>query len=541
MSQFKETKLACPECGSSDARAVYHSGVSICFSCGETKAPDGGSTSVELSDDALPFVHGETQEIRSRKLHLDTVRRYRYSVGTTDRGKTVQIAPYYNSKGLLVAQKLRTQNKDFIITGNAKGMGLFGLQLARENGKMIVITEGEIDAMSVSQAMGNTWPVVSLPSGAQSLGAIQDNLEFLEGYDKVVLCFDNDKAGKEGTEAAIELFSPGKAYIATLGDYKDPNDMLKAGKSKELRTAIWEAKAYRPDGIVCLADMRERIEAPLSMGHMYPWPGLNDMLFGYRPKELITWTAGTGVGKTALVSELAHHMITKDGLKVGLIYLEEGVDRAARRLIGIDMNKPIHLPGNDYTKEEFDAAWDNTIGTGRAFAYDHYGSLDSDLLVNRCRHLVRGNGCDVVILDHVSMVVSGNALDTDERRALDRTMTNLRSLTQETGASFHVVSHLRRPTGSGSHEEGLHVSLSHLRGTQAIAQLSDAVIAAERNQQDEDVEKRNTTILRVLKNRYSGLTGAADSLTFDHTTGRLVHAEKLYGMETSIDMGTGDY
>jgi twinkle protein len=119
------------------------------------------------------------------------------------------------------------------------------------------------------------------------------------------------------------------------------------------------------------------------------------------------------------------------------------------------------------------------------------------------------------------MVVSGADLESDERRMLDHIMTGLRSLTQETGATMHVVSHLRRPPGTGSHEEGRQVSLSHLRGTQAIGQLSDAVIAAERDGQAEDEVERNTVTLRVLKNRYAGLTGEAGRLYYDATTGRL--------------------
>jgi twinkle protein len=98
-------------------------------------------------------------------------------------------------------------------------------------------------------------------------------------------------------------------------------------------------------------------------------------------------------------------------------------------------------------------------------------------------------------------------------------------MSQETSASFHIVSHLRRPPGQGSHEEGRQVSLSHLRGTQAIAQLSDAVIAAERDQQSEDVTEKNTVVLRVLKNRYAGLTGRACSLVYDNKTGRLTDPE----------------
>ena len=126
-------------------------------------------------------------------------------------------------------------------------------------------------------------------------------------------------------------------------------------------------------------------------------------------------------------------------------------------------------------------------------------------------------GCTHVILDHLSIVVSGLG-DGDERRMIDNTMTRLRSLVEETGISLILVSHLRRPNGPG-HEEGAQTSLSQLRGSHAIAQLSDGVIGMERNQQDN--MNANILTLRVLKNRYSGDTGLACQLEYDKETGRL--------------------
>ncbi len=265
--------------------------------------------------------------------------------------------------------------------------------------------------------------------------------------------------------------------------------------------------------------MKDRVSKPLSMGVEYPWHGLNALLYGFRPQELITWTAGTGVGKTAVVSELVHHLVT-NAITTGIVYLEEGIDRAGKRIVGIEMDKPLHLPGVEYTQEEFDDAWDRTLGSGHLYAYDHFGSLAEDILLSRIRYMVKALGCRVIILDHVSMVVSGMDLDADERRTLDHIMTSLRSLTQETGATIHVVSHLRRIDGKRGHEDGEQVSLSHLRGSQAIAQLSDAVIGLERNQQA-DGEDRNRTTIRVLKNRYAGTTGKCAALQFSPNTGRL--------------------
>ncbi len=523
MSQFSETKLPCP-CGkSSDAYAIYSdSGVGICFSCSDTFAPDG-ERRIPVDSDHAPLIYElDYIPLTKRDITQDTCKRYGYGINDG-----VQIAPYYDDAGTLVAQKVRGPNKQFMVRGDMSKARLFGSRLARKGGKRITITEGEIDAMSCNQAMGGTWPALSVPNGAAgAYAAIKKDLDMLDGYDVVVLCFDKDEQGQAAVAKCVELFAPGKVAVADTGAFKDANEMLVGAGPKALRSALWDAREYRPDGVINMADIRERVEKPLEMGIAYPWAGLNEKLYGARPGELIVWTAGTGTGKTAIVSELVFDLIKKE-IPTGIIYLEEGVERAGRRLIGLAMNKPLHMPDVEVSYEEFQRAWDATLGGGHLFAYEHFGSLDADVLLNRVRYMTKSLGVRVVVLDHVSMVVSGADLDTDERRMLDRIMTNLKSIAVETNCILHVVSHLRRPQGKG-HEEGREVSISDLRGTQAIAQLSDAVIGAERNQQDEDEEKRNTTTLRVLKNRYSGITGPAGELYYNHGTGRL---QDMWGQE----------
>ena len=92
---------------------------------------------------------------------------------------------------------------------------------------------------------------------------------------------------------------------------------------------------------------------------------------------------------------------------------------------------------------------------------------------------------------------------------------------EETGAGIILVSHLRRIDGNRGHENGVETSLSHLRGSQSIAQLSDCVLSLERNQQADDPVEANTTRVRVLKSRYTGDVGVATHLVYDRITGRL--------------------
>ena len=154
--------------------------------------------------------------------------------------------------------------------------------------------------------------------------------------------------------------------------------------------------------------------------------------------------------------------------------------------------------------------------------------------------MIVGCGCRWIVVDHLHMLVSAT-IEGDERRAIDMIMTKLRSICEETGAGMILVSHLRRVEGNKGHENGVQVNLSHLRGSQSIAQLSDCVIALERNQQADDPEEANTTVLRVLKSRYTGDVGLATKLLYNNETGRLEELPPADYEHSGDDIEFDDY
>ena len=509
--------IPCENCGSSDANSLYSDNHQFCFACNTHVKGDGecSSTQTSTAKKERGLISGSYQDLIKRGIREDTCRKFGYQVGE-HQGRTVQIAPYYDASGTLIAQKIRTPNKDFSVLGSINTAQLFGAQLWN-SGKKIVVTEGEIDCLTVSQVQGNKWPVVSVPNGASGAKkAVAKNLEYLNGFEEVIFMFDQDEPGKKAAAECVELFEAGKAKIATL-PFKDANECLQNGQPEAIVSAMWNAKAYRPDGILAGEDLWDQVSSTEVIPSIpYPWESLNTITHGARKGELVTMTAGSGVGKSAIVREIAHHLI-KAGETVGMIMLEENPKRTALGLMGIELNKPLHLSREGVGADDLKQSFSATVGSGRVFLYNHFGSSDIDNLVSRVRFLARGCGCNWIILDHLSIVVSGLG-DGDERRLIDNAMTMLRTLVEETGVGLFLVSHLKRPSDGRGHEEGAKTSLSQLRGSHSIAQLSDMVIGLERNQQGDNP---NVTTLRVLKNRFSGETGEAGCLLYDRETGRL--------------------
>ena len=430
--------------------------------------------------------------------------------------------PYYagDDKHTPVAAKKRLQGKIFPSEGPISKCMLFGQQAFSKGSGAIVVTEGETDAMAAHQLMANKYPAVSVRSSTTALKDCKLNYEWLDSFDDIVICMDNDSAGHSAAKKLGELFG-GKAKIMNIsGDYNDPVDMLKDGaRGQAAWTAtFWGADRYTPDGIVnaadCWLDVIKPIVEPMCL---YPFDGLNKITRGIRAAELVTVAAGSGLGKSQFVREILYNVLTETDVNIGGLFLEETKQRTILSIMSMYLLKMLHL--ESVPEETMREAFDATVGTNRVYLFDHFGSTSVENIIARVRYMHKALDCKVVFLDHLSIIVSSQE-NGDERKAIDETMTKLRSMVQETGIALFLVSHLKRPDGKG-HEEGGLTSLAQLRGSASIAQLSDIVLGLERNGQDDNLVERNTTRVRVLKNRFTGETGRAAALLYDGDTGRM--------------------
>jgi twinkle protein len=528
---FVKFHLPCPLCSSSDAVSVNADNSAYCFSCQQyireydmELQPTNTNNEYEVKN---YMKDSNYAEIIDRNISEQTCKKYGVTVKMDNMGTiTNHYYPYHDTQGAKIATKTRyTKLKEFSIQGNTKNSGLFGQHLFSKN-KYCIITEGELDCLSAYQMMlKGTYhtPVVSIKNGITSaVKDIKTSLEWLENnFDNVIINFDNDEHGIDGAMKVAELFSPGKCKIMHLPEgFKDASDCLSKNKIQIYNKTFWDAKTFAPDGIINANILFDEVIKPITKSFVqYPFEGLNKITYGLRPAELVTFTAGSGLGKTQVMREVVHHIIKSTEDNIGLLMLEETPVITSKGLMSVEANQRLHLPDVHVSKEEMKTYFDATVGTGRVYMFDHFGSNSIDNIVSRVRFLAKGLDCKYVIIDHVSIIVSDQS-HGDERRALDEIMTRLRTLVQETGVSMIVVSHLRRPDGKG-HEEGAATSLSQLRGSASIGQLSDMVIGLERDAQNDDPDIRNTTRIRVLKNRFSGITGPCCDLKYDIDTGRL--------------------
>ena len=190
----------CPNCGSKDNLARYSDGHGYCFGCEYLERADGDKK-VKETKPVADLIELDYSPLSKRCISDETCRKWNYGIGSF-KGIPVQAATYKDRDGAVVAQKLRFPNKDFVWVGNNKRIELWGMHLWRDGGKMVTVTEGEVDALTVSQLFSNKWPVVSIPNGAAGAQkSIAKHLDWLEKFETVVFCFDQDDQGRK---AAIE-------------------------------------------------------------------------------------------------------------------------------------------------------------------------------------------------------------------------------------------------------------------------------------------------------------------------------------------------
>lgn len=532
----------CPQCGSRDNLARYSDGHAVCFSfgCGYRERGEGEAhehhrhTHQPRRPMDLIFDGTEITPIPGRGLTQETTEKFNYRVGRY-RGHPAHFATYYNAAGQPVAQKVRWKEdgeKKFAWIGEPREAVLYGQNIWRDYGKRVVVTEGEIDALSVSQVQANRYPVVSLPNGARSAAAdLARHVNWLEKFDEVVLLFDMDDAGQAAVQAAAPLFTPGKVKVARL-PLKDASDMVKAGRAKELVDALWEAKAFRPDGIRSVSDLRVKAMEPAHWGLPWPWRTLTERTYGIQRSYMYGWGAGVGTGKTTLMKQIMLSAMRPDLIEphdglvdhlgnpiripeprpIGTVLFEENPAKTLRSLAGMAMGKRINKPDVAYDPAELEREI-NALD-GLFHPVDVFGAKDYDTIRGHIRYLVQGLGVKDIFLDPLTALV---ASADDERRTLDFIMADLSGLVETHDFTLHYVSHLTTPDGK-PHEEGGRVLEKHFTGSRALARWTHAMLGLERNKQEHE-----PTTIRGLKDREFGeAVGPLLAVDFDRETGRMV-------------------
>jgi twinkle protein len=467
-------KTKCPECGSEDNLVHFDNGTSFCFTPA-CKYNDGRGSRVTLNP--IPMAPRGITEATCAK----------YGVGIGPDGNLW--APYYKD-GHVAAYKVRKPGKEFFWEGASKQATLFGLQACSGN-RRIIIVEGELDALAAFDMSG--YPAVSIRNASTATADVKANLEFLETYEYVYVATDMDTAGRAAGQAIMELLRPGKGYLVTLPEgFKDACEMAGKGLGYEFKQCLYAAQPVNIAGVISDEDIRSKALELFSnetkrRGVSTLFPSLDYLLGGFRPGEVTLVAGGTGVGKTAIVRQLAVNLAAQK-LPVFFIPLEMNPEVVALQMV------EMMLHGNVFTSPEFSVQKiDETVFSLTQYVkfFDHFGTIDPIKLINTIEYVCRVHDIKYVVLDHISAVVNGGE---DERRGVDQCIAGLKSVALRLGLHILVVSHISR---SKDDPDDNHPTLSKIRHSAGLAQYSDQVLGVQRARSDNKTEIKTLKVSRL--------------------------------------------
>lgn len=531
------------------------------------KAKKGENVNIEAKETIKDVESYGVVDVPERGIRKETLQRFGVRVAVSESDGKTPVAVYfpsYNQKGKITGYtkqdltKPKEEKYHWSTVGSVTiGNKLFGQEVAEKINRKrtnLVTTEGQWDTISVFQSLvdsvkGTKYEgieplVVSIPMGTvNAVEAMLHNEEYVKSHDSLTFFFDDDYCtpaetkkgimrGHEAREAVANAFvGSGLSLMTVVPDdgFKDASDYMQAGRSSDLAKLVqFGRRAYAAEKIVKAADISlEELLEPRPEGlYVNCFPKLMEKIHGFRTRELVLLTSPSGVGKSTVTSIFAS-AFAEVGEKIGMIFLEETNKETMQRLVASKL-KVSYIKFKDKPLEcasatEIKAAYDEIVANDQLVMLGHFGSLPISELMAKIKHMHLVEGCRYIMLDHLSVVISGSAV-ADERKELDMVMTELAAFCAANDVCVIAVSHINRSAAElfkpprvkeGEEEKAFWVKITKemLRGSSSLEQLSFIILGLEPEIKPD--RSRGRVRLTVLKNRPWGYLGVADTFMVD--------------------------
>lgn len=428
--------------------------------------------------------------LEGRGINPGTVQAFQIGEQLRD-GKAYAVFPYIRD-GELVNAKYRNveEKRDMRQEGGAEPC-LFGWHLIDPRARAVVITEGEIDAMTLHQA---GVPALSVNAGAGNHQWIENDWDRLERFSDIVVCFDNDEPGRKGAREVVQRLGVERCRVATLGA-KDANQWLLDGASdQDFLIAIADAKAQDPEEMVQFADFMEAVKAKLypsgdaprlpvlRVGNRdYEW-------FEFRGGEYSVWTGMNGHGKSLALSQVLLGLADQgDRCMVfsGEMPAATQLLRMARQAGGVARPSPAYLDAI--------AAWVRD----KFWVFNRLGSAGLDDLLRIFEYAHRRYGVRQFVIDSLMMTdvpEDGNGAMTKQKQAVQK----IADFVKRTNTHLHLVAHPRK-----QQDERNNVGKMDVAGSGKITDAADNVwsIWSARKPDDDEQDDKPDALFELQKQR----------------------------------------
>ena len=229
----------------------------------------------------------------------------------------------YVRNGKPYAAKFRAVDRKDWRSSQGISRGLFNEDALRHGAGPVVITEGEIDALSCIQA--GYERAVSLPDGWTEDGGKRECLvaaeEALRRSPYVIVAGDADEAGASLPKTVANILQGHDVRYATWPEgCKDANDVLVLMGEGELSRCLLDAKRLDPPGgfITSISDLPPMPARRVLRLGMKPF----DFAIAFEIGAMSVGTGTPGSGKSTFTTFAAYHVAKNESVKVGFLSFE---------------------------------------------------------------------------------------------------------------------------------------------------------------------------------------------------------------------------
>jgi twinkle protein len=371
---------------------------------------------------------------------------------------------------------------------------LYGWDLINDNAKAVVITEGELDTMSVRQY---GFDALSVNQGAGNHQWIDCDFDRLERFQEIFLWFDSDDAGQKGAREVAARLGIERCWIVE-SSFKDANEALQQDATLEdIEEILSNAKRIEPSDLRTPMNYVDDVVAMFAgptvneTGATLPWPGLQDKV-RLRPAELSVWTGINGHGKSDLLGHVMVDLI-KQGERVCVF---SGETMPAKLLYRLTQQAcATGAPTEAYVRAAH--GWMD----GALWIFDKTGNADQGALFQAFRYAAKRYRVTHFFID--SLLKCGLAEDdyTGQKRFIEQ----LCDFKNEFNVHVHLVAHARK-----GQDESRAPGKMDIRGGGALTDLPDNVFSVWRNKakelkSEESGSGDRDAELQCLKQRATGV------------------------------------
>ena len=378
---------------------------------------------------------GALEWLKSRGLTDKTIADFKIAEQVAD-GKTYAVFPYVRD-GVLINYKLRNvaEKRDMRQAGGAEPC-LFGWHLIDPKTRVIAITEGEIDAMSLHQC---GVPALSVNAGAGNHQWIESDWDRLERFSEILVFFDNDEAGSKGAQEIINRLGNDRCKRVVL-PVKDANEYLQSGAERfDFESAIESSKPQDPEELRGAQEFINKVKSMFYPAHADdrdPCLMLDQRLewFEFRQGELSVWTGYNGHGKSLLLSQVLLGLM-QQGERVVVFSGEMTPERQLKRMVK-------QASGLDRPTMQFIDAVGGWL-TDKLWLFNVVGSAGIDRLLQVFLYACKRYGTRHFVIDSLMMTdvpEDGPGAMTAQKEA----MRKLCDFTRRNGCHLHLVAHPRK-------------------------------------------------------------------------------------------------